>query len=127
MLIPTEDGTCPMCGEYCTEVPPTANVLGLGRQDNRQPLPDDQVHVATERVVYENRLVYIPGDRIPLDHAEFLGLVEKPESTPEPAPLAAPGDAEAVPVPVDPQPEIVAPEPVQQAKAKAPVGAKAKR
>lgn len=125
MLIPTEDGTCPMCGEYCTEVPPTARVLGL--PDNRQPLPDDQVHVATERVVYENRLVYIPGDRIPLDHAEFLGLVEKPEAPQEPAPLAAPEAVEVEAAPADTQDENVAPEPVQEAKAKAPVGAKAKR
>lgn len=112
-------GVCPVCSEpACSALAPEITTVDMHQDPPQRVRKQKKVPstTATERVFFRDTLVYVPGEEIPNDHLEGLGLVEpkpkratrgkaevnaptSPEETPE-APESAVQDSK---VPADPR------------------------
>jgi hypothetical protein len=74
-------GPCQICGGRCLRFPDVDHLATYPfLPGGRDPMAETEHIIASERVVDHElgRVVYSPGDRVPLDDAIRYGLIDKP-------------------------------------------------
>lgn len=101
-------GVCPVCSEpACSALAPEITTVDMHQGPPQRVRKQKKVPstTATERVFFRDTLVYVPGEEIPNDHLEGLGLVE-----PKPKPKRATRGKAEVNAPVAPEETPEAPQ-----------------